>query len=105
MILFISSLEIISVKQPDLNIALWIAAFVADAAGGNPNGIRTLLANGLTTIKGNLAFSIGPKSLPNNVPDCPILQNWVFESFILADEPFAKALRIFEIYVLVNGNL
>ena len=105
MILFISSLEIISVIKPDLNIALWIAAFVADAAGGNPNGIRTLLANGLTTIKGNLAFSIGPKSLPNNVPDCPILQNWVFESFILADEPFAKALRIFEIYVLVNGNL
>ena len=75
MISFISSLEIISVVKPDLNIALWIAAFVADTDGGNPNGTKTLLANGLTTIKGNLAFSIGPKSLSNNPPDCPILRN------------------------------
>ena len=33
------------------------------------------------------------------------LDNWVFESFILADEPFAKTLRIFETCVLVNNNL
>ena len=33
---------------------LWIAASVADAAAVNPNGIETLLANGLSTfpIKG-----------------------------------------------------
>ena len=50
---FISSLKIIVVK-PDPNIFLWTAAFVADAAAANPNGIRTLLANGLSTfpIKG-----------------------------------------------------
>ena len=36
------------------------------------------------------------------LPDC-ILGNWVFESFILADETFAKALRIFETYVSVKN--
>ena len=56
-------------------------------------------------IKGNPVFSIGPKSLPKNPPDCPILCNWVFESFVFADEPFAKALRIFETCVSVNYNL
>ena len=30
-----------------------------------------------------------------NPSDCLILCNWVFDNFILADEPFAKALRIF----------
>ena len=34
-----------------------------------------------------------------------ILDNWVFENFILAVEPFSKTLRIFEIYVLVNNDL
>ena len=29
----------------------------------------------------------------------------VFENFILADEPFPKALQIFETCVLVNNNL
>ena len=38
-------------------------------------------------------------------PDCTILDNYVFENFILADEPFAKALRIFETCVLVNNTL
>ena len=83
---FISSLKIIVVK-PDPNIFLWTAAFVADAAAANPNAIKTLLANGLSTfpIKGNLAFDNDPKSLPNNPLDCTILHNWVFESFILAE--------------------
>ena len=57
MISCISSLEIISVvreakfkgRAPDRNILLWIAASVADAAAVNPNGIETLLANGLST--------------------------------------------------------
>ena len=56
-------------------------------------------------IKGNPVFSNGPKILPKNPPDCPILWNWVFESFLLADESFAKALRIFETCVSVNYNL
>ena len=36
---------------------------------------------------------------------CNILESWVFDNFILADEPFAKALRIFENCMLVNNNL
>ena len=37
--------------------------------------------------------------------DCTILDNWCFENFILADEPFGRALRIFETCVLVNNTL
>ena len=44
---FTSSFEIIDVATPDPNIFLRIAEYVADAAGVNPNGIKTLLANGL----------------------------------------------------------
>ena len=50
----------------------WMAAFVADATGINPNGIKILLANGLSTffIKANPVFSNGSISLPRNLPDC-----------------------------------
>ena len=66
-----------------------------------------LLANGFSTfsIKGNPVFSNGPKSLPKNPPDCPILCNWVFDNFILADERFEKALKSLETCVLVNNSL
>ena len=47
----------------------------------------------------------GPKSLPKNLPNCPILYNWVFINFILAEELFAKSLRSLETCVLVNINL
>ena len=41
-----------------------------------------------------------------NYPDCTtILDNWSFENFILGDEPFANALRIFENCVSINNNL
>ena len=30
-----------------------------------------------------------------NYPNFTILDNWIFENFILADEPFAKSLHIF----------
>ena len=65
MISFISSLEIINLVILDPNILLWISVFVVNAATVNPNGIKTLLANGLIAfpIKGNLGFSNGPKSL------------------------------------------
>ena len=51
---FTFSLEIInaetskakSKEQYDLNIFLWIAASITDAAVANPNAIKTLLANG-----------------------------------------------------------
>ena len=39
-----------------------------------------------------------------NPVDC-ILDNWVFENFILADKPLAKDLCIFETCALVNNNL
>ena len=74
---FISSLESINVVKPDLNIFLWIAAFVTAAAAVNPHGIKTLLASDLSTfpIKGNPVFNSGPKSLSKNSPDCTILFN------------------------------
>ena len=40
-----------------------------------------------------------------NPADFIILNNSVFENFILSDEPFAKDLRIFETCVSVNNNL
>ena len=72
-----------------------IAVSVADAEVVNPNGIKTLLANGLSTffLKGNPVFSIGPNILPINLPDGLILCNWVFDNFILTEELFAKALQ------------
>ena len=92
---------------PDPNIFLWIAVSVVDTAAVNPNDITTLLADGLSTfpIKGNPAFRNGPKNLPKNLRLCPILCNLVFDSLILAEELFAKALRSFETCVLVNKNL
>ena len=93
--------------MPDPNIFLWIAVSVGDPAAVNPNGIKMLLANGLTTffLKGNPVFSNGPKSLPKNSPNYPILCNWVFDNSILTEELFAKALKSFETCELVNNNL
>ena len=78
---------------------LWIAASVAAAAAANPNGIKTLLPNGLS--KGKPVFNNGSRSLPKIPSDWAILDNWVCWHFILAVEPFAKGLRIFETCVLV----
>ena len=60
------------------NIFLWIAVFVAYAHVVNPNGIKTLLANGIGEFpaKCNPGFNNGPRSLPKNPPDCPVLCNW-----------------------------
>ena len=119
MISFISSLEIINVVlhkaksegQTDSNIFLWIAASVVAAAAAvaavNPNSIRTLLANGLSTlfIKSKPVHSNGHKILPRHTPDCPILRKWVFDNYILPEELFSKALQSLETCVLVNNNL
>ena len=48
-------------------------------------------------------FSLNEKC--KNPPDCIILDNWVFENFILADEPFAKILWIFETCGSGSNNL
>ena len=86
---------------------LCIPASAADATAVNPNGIKTLLADGLITfnINGNPVFSNGPSNLPRNPPDCTILDNWVIDNLISAEQWFAKALRRFETCLLVNHNL
>ena len=57
------------------------------------------------SLKASQFFSDGPRSLPRNPPDCPILCKWVFDNFTLAEELFAIVLRSFETCVLVNNNL
>ena len=80
---------------------------VADATVVNPNASKTLLANGFSTfpIKGNPAFSNGPKYLLKNRNDCSVFCNWVFYKFILTAELFANALHSLETCVLVNNIL
>ena len=97
MIWFISSLEIISVVKPDPNVFSWIAVSAADAAAVNA------LVNGLSMflIINNPAFSNGPKSLPKNPHDCPILCNWGLDNFILADEPFEDLYKFFWLVFLL----
>ena len=46
---FISSFEIINVVLPDSSIFLLVAESVADTTAINPNGIKMLLANSLST--------------------------------------------------------
>ena len=111
MILFNSSFENINVVIPDLIFFFffffWIDASTSDNSKINPNGIRTLLADGLSTlsIKGKPDFSNGPRSLPKNPPNCIILDSWVFGNFTLDDEQGSKSLRILEACVSVNNNL
>ena len=83
MVSFTSSIEIINVVTPEPNIFLWIAASVPHAIVVNSNGIKTLLASGLSRffIKGNIVLRNGPKSLPKNPPVCPILGYWDFDNF------------------------
>ena len=74
-----SSFEKTNVVLSDPKIFLWIAASVVDPAAVNINGIKTLLANGLSTPlhKGKPIFINGPRNLPKNLPDCPILYDWI----------------------------
>ena len=87
---------VISSKEasPIWGIFLCIPVSDDDAAALYLNGIKTLVANGLSTffIKGKPAFSAGPRSLTRNPADCTILDSWVFNNFILGNELFAKGL-------------
>ena len=47
----ISSFDIISVVVPDHKISLCLPASAADVAAANPNGIKSLLTNGLIISK------------------------------------------------------
>ena len=53
----------------------------------------------------NITCGIAAINSPRTPPNCIILDSSVFENFLLADKPFAKALRIFETFVSVNLNL
>ena len=78
-----------------------------DAAVVNSNGIKMLLANGLSKffIKDKPIFSNGPRSLPRNPPDYIISDSWVFHNFISDDELFAKALWSLETCLSVINNI
>ena len=73
------------------------------------DNLSASLKNFLNNLSGlNSRFLYGlirSKKLLSNLPDGTILENCFFENFILADEPFAEALRIFETCVLVNNDL
>ena len=60
---------------------------------------QTILTNALSMffIKIKPVFSKDPKSLPKNPPDCPILCNWAFDNFILAEEPLQKLYEASEL--------
>ena len=76
------------------NNFFWIAASITDADTYNPNGIKTLLANGLSLFfnKSKPVLSNCSRSLSKYCPDCPILCNLqVFDNFTLAEELFSKA--------------
>ena len=85
-----------------LRFLLCIPASAANAAAVNPNGSKTLLANGLITlfIKGNPVLRNGPKSLQRNHPDSIIFDNLDFDNLISVDAFLAKALRTFSTYLL-----
>ena len=55
--------------------------------------------------KGKPGFSNRPKKFPKIPPDRTVLYNWVFDSFVLVNEPFAKTFWSLETCVLVNNNL
>ena len=80
--------------MPEQKVFFWMGASVADFPVVNPNGIKTVLDNGLSkfVIKGKPVFSNGNKGLSKGPRDYTILESWVFDKFILVDEPFAKAL-------------
>ena len=71
------------------------------------NSLRYEVINGLGDSDG-VFDSVGEPNkhgIGINPPNCTILDDWVFESFILADEAFAKALQSFETSVSVKGYL
>ena len=81
-----------------------ILAYAADAAVVNLSGIKNVLASSLITsfLNGNPLFVNVPRILPRNPPDWIILDNWVFDSLISADELLGKSWRRFTTCLLLN---
>ena len=83
-----------------LRVFLCIPSSAVDAAAVNPNGTKTLVANGLITlfISSNPVHSNRPKGPPDSI----ILGNCVFDNLISVDVYLAKALQRFAIvYYLI----
>ena len=68
MISSISSFKISNVVMSDPKSLFWINTSVADAAAVNPNGTKTLLANGVSTffINGQVTFLNGARKVSNS---------------------------------------
>ena len=75
---FISLFDIISVVVPDLKIFLWNLASAVEVTVVNPNGIKKLLFNGVSTffINGKLTFINGQRSLRRNPSNFIFLDTW-----------------------------
>ena len=78
----------------------------AAAAAVNPEGIKALLANSLSTfsIKDKPVFTIDSKSLPKNPHNFNILDSSVFKKSMSTTDPFVKFSQIFKTCVLMNNN-
>ena len=72
---------------PNPKIYLYNPAYATDAAAVNSNGIKTFLANALSTffIIFKPVFSDGLSGLPRNPPNCTMLGSSVLDNFILAN--------------------
>ena len=77
MISFISTFEIINLVILDPKIFFLKAASVIVAAAVNPNGIKTLLANSVSTffLKGKPVLVMDLKVYLKILPDCIIFSN------------------------------
>ena len=76
-----------------LNLSLNDSFAVATAM--NLIGTKNLLGHGSSAfaIKSKPVFSNDPRSLRTNPPNRTIVNRWIFENFIVADERFAKVLQ------------
>ena len=54
-------------------------------------------------INGNQSFINGPRSQPRDLPDCFILGNCIFDSFLFTYKLFAKGLSRYE--TCLPGNI
>ena len=86
---------------PRVNFFLLWIALSSDAPTVDPSGIKTHVANGLITffINSKPVFINGSRSLARKPHDFII-----FDSFILADKLFVKALRRFATFLLVSNT-
>ena len=86
---------------------LWIPRPAADLAAVNHNGIKMLQVNSLSALFINCKSTLinGSRVLLRNPLTCNIIDIYVFDYSILADELFAKTLQNIEAYLSVSNKL